>query len=124
MISTIFRSDLLIIFAVVCVCYAALSLARPDYWIADYNLAHAEREEGKLTARAAYNIGWLAIDMSCDAAPAFERHGMIRVRTGDSGFEDLEFDYRDMLKDKLEEKPLSPRSWNFSRARARGLVEE
>lgn len=114
-------------FAVTCACYVALSLARPDYWIADYNLAHIGQDRTELTYRGISDLRNLAYDTSCDAAPAFERAGMLRV---DFACDALgrhvaeSFDYRDVLREKLGDKPLTPRSWNFSRARARRIVQE
>ena len=114
-------------FVVVCVCYVALSLARPDYWIADYNLAHIGQDRTELTYRGISDLRNLANDTSCDAASAFERAGMLRV---DFACDALgrhvaeSFDYRDVLREKLGDKPLTPRSWNFSRARARRIVQE
>lgn len=114
-------------FAVTCACYAALSLARPDYWIADYNLAHIGQDRTELTYRGISDLRNLANNTSCDAAPAFERAGMLRV---DFACDALgrhvaeSFDYRDVLREKLGDKPLTPRSWNFSRARARRIVQE
>lgn len=105
-------------FTVVCVCYAALSLARPDYWIASYNLAHIERNSGSLLHPELGELRQLALDTSCDAAPAFRRAGYLSVQ----GY-NTKFDYTQILREKLEGKALSPRTWNFSRAQARKLTE-
>ncbi len=106
-------------FAAVCVCYVELSLARPDYWIASYNLSRLEQDETKLSFRDITELEMLARKTSCDAAPAFARSGRLSAKGGGR-----EFFYRDTVMEKLEDRPLSLRTWNFSRARARELLQE
>jgi hypothetical protein len=63
----IYKSDFplfrygLVVFSV---CYLALSFGRVDYWIASYNLAHAEAETDY----------WYMANLSTDAAPAIARY--------------------------------------------------
>ncbi|MBQ9539036.1 MAG: DUF4173 domain-containing protein, partial [Treponema sp.] len=62
-------------FVTVCVCYLILSLARPEYWIASYNLPRMEQDVTKLDYRDIVDLERLARKTSCDAAPAFDRYG-------------------------------------------------
>ncbi|MBQ7167247.1 MAG: hypothetical protein IJR93_09920, partial [Treponema sp.] len=90
-------------------------------------LAHIGQDRTELTYRGISDLRNLANDTSCDAASAFERAGMLCV---DFACDALgrhvaeSFDYRDVLREKLGDKPFTPRSWNFSRARARRIVQE
>ncbi|MBQ2315042.1 MAG: DUF4173 domain-containing protein, partial [Treponema sp.] len=104
-------------FTVVCLCYLAISFARPDYWIASYNLSHlAQGTESSLQAAA--DLEQLARDTSCDAAPAFSRYGYLAAQDSRQ-----DFNYGKLLSKKLEGKALTPRTWNFSRAQARSLMD-
>ncbi|MBQ6566005.1 MAG: hypothetical protein IJL80_03020, partial [Treponema sp.] len=86
-----------------------------------------EQDGTKLSFRDITELEMLARKTSCDAASAFERAGMLCV---DFACDALgrhvaeSFDYRDVLREKLGDKPFTPRSWNFSRARARRIVQE
>ena len=104
-------------FTAVCLCYLAISFARPDYWIASYNLSHlAQGTESSLQAAA--DLEQLARDTSCDAAPAFSRYGYLAAQDSRQ-----DFNYGKLLSKKLEGKALTPRTWNFSRAQARSLMD-
>ena len=72
--------------AAVTVCYIFLAFAKPDYWIARYNMAHVSREAagsvGELTED--YGDYLYLTELSADAVPVLaseENYGFLCGRT-------------------------------------------
>lgn len=114
--------------AVVTVFYIGLAFARPDYWIAKYDMAHARTAEQPAdgqpaetyedgTARYTFEDYYYLAGLSADAAPVlFSEEAM--EKWGERPAMTI---YYDKVKRKTEK--MGVRSFNFSRWRARRSME-
>lgn len=109
--------------AVITVCYIGLAFAKPDYWVAKYDLAHVgvtyeiESADGQKETVEGFDDYWYLSELSADAAPllAQEEVGEIWEDTGA-----LRLYYGKILK---KSEDMSLRSFNFSRWKARKSLE-
>lgn len=105
---------------VVTVFYIGLAFAKPDYWIAKYDLAHAEWKAGETKdaySDRGYEDEWYLSQLSADAAPILAREDA-RGLWGDT----MAFDYYySRIWEKSENMTL--RSFNFSRWEAKRSME-
>ncbi len=94
---------------VITCCYLILSFARPDYWIARYNMAHMEAE---------YSDTWYLNGLSADAAPAImtKKHmQQFKTYVTSDQKEDAPWYYDYVMKQKKQAEKMTLRSYNFSR---------
>lgn len=107
--------------AAVTIFYIGLAFAKPDYWIARYDLAHAEEIHtlGEATLRRdGYDDFWyLAYNMSADAAPVLLQEEAREIWGEERAFES----YSDRMWKRTEN--INLRNFNFSRQKARKCME-
>lgn len=114
---------------VVTICYLIFSLAKPDYYIAKYNLSKAigcYRQVPENMVINPYENGYLDEDylfyhLSLDAAPAMEEAGLFAQKGVLKVQNDKLKNYCTRVKYETENMGL--RSFNLSRYRARKIVE-
>ena len=106
--------------AAVTVCYILLAFAKPDYWIARYNMAHVSREAagsvGELTED--YGDYLYLTELSADAVPVLaseENYGFLCGRT------ERMPQYFDRMEKRTEETGV--RTFNLSRHLAKRALE-
>lgn len=114
---------------VVTICYLIFSLAKPDYFIAKYNLSKATgcyRRMPENMVTNPYEDGYLDenylfYNLSFDAAPAMEEAGLFAQKGVLKVQDDKLRNYS--VRVKYETENMGLRSFNFSRYRARKIVE-
>lgn len=109
--------------AVITICYIVLAFAKPDYWVAKYDLAHAgvtyeiESADGTREIVEGFDDYWYLSKLSADAAPllAQEDVGKMWEDTGASRL------YYGKILEKCED--INLRNFNFSRWKAKKSLE-
>lgn len=109
--------------AVVTVCYIGLAFAKPDYWVAKYDLAYVgvtyeiESADGQKETVEGFDDYWYLSELSADAAPLLAQEE-VREMWGDTGA--LRLYYGKILK---KSEDMSLRSFNFSRWKAQKSLD-
>ena len=107
--------------AAVTVCYIFLAFAKPDYWIARYNMAHVSRDAAGSVEELTEDYGdYLYLtELSADAVPVLaseENYGFLCGRT------DRMPRYFDRMEERTEE--IGVRTFNLSRYLAKKALEK
>lgn len=107
----------------VTVCYIVLAFAKPDYWVAKYDLAHIgvtyeiESADGQKEIVEGFDDYWYLSELSADAAPLLAQEEVQKL-WGDTG--PFRLYYGKILK---RSEDMSLRSFNFSRWRAKKSLD-
>lgn len=106
---------------VVTIFYLCLAFAKPDYWIAEYDLAHAReiRTLGETTLRTdGYDDFWyFSYNLSADAAPVLLKKEAREIWGEERAFKS----YSRRIRERTED--INLRNFNFSRQKARACME-